>query len=166
MVLRRRKPSVALRANDKIVSAAYVSDPSNAAATVQAQAAASSAASAAPACPYHALTGALSSIGVNLAPNSAASRPAASHEVPFPGPAPFSLDSMADVFKIFTSGLHVAMLDFSAKYGPVCRFANPAALNGATSWVFLNGPDNVAHIAGPNYTRCAAASPLAGRALQ
>lgn len=42
--------------------------------------------------------------------------------VAVPGPAPFSLESLADVGTIFIDGLHVAMLKFSAKYGPVCRY--------------------------------------------
>jgi hypothetical protein len=32
----------------------------------------------------------------------------------------------------------------------VRRFANPASLNGATSWVFLNSPDNVQHVCATN----------------
>ncbi|KXZ42915.1 hypothetical protein GPECTOR_111g248 [Gonium pectorale] len=42
------------------------------------------------------------------------------------------------------------MLRFSDKYGPVCRFANPASLNGATSWLFLNSPENVQHVCSSN----------------
>ncbi len=30
------------------------------------------------------------------------------------------------------------------------RFANPASLNGATSWVFLNSPDNIQHVCATN----------------
>lgn len=30
------------------------------------------------------------------------------------------------------------------------RFANPASLNGATSWVFLNSPENVQHVCATN----------------
>lgn len=30
------------------------------------------------------------------------------------------------------------------------RFANPASLNDATSWVFLNSPDNVQHVCATN----------------
>lgn len=36
------------------------------------------------------------------------------------------------------------------------RFANPASLNGATSWVFLNSPENIQHVCAnnvKNYTR-------------
>jgi hypothetical protein len=32
----------------------------------------------------------------------------------------------------------------------LCRFANPASLNGATSWVFINSPDNVQHVCAAN----------------
>jgi hypothetical protein len=32
----------------------------------------------------------------------------------------------------------------------VCRFANPASLNGATSWVFLNSPENIQHVCATN----------------
>ncbi|WIA42697.1 hypothetical protein OEZ86_008649 [Tetradesmus obliquus] len=71
-------------------------------------------------------------------------------QVDVPGPAPFSLESLGDVGTIFFEGLHVAMLKFSAKYGPVCRFANPASLNGATSWVFLNSPQNIQHVCAAN----------------
>lgn len=42
------------------------------------------------------------------------------------------------------------MLRFDERYGPVCRFANPASLNGATSWVFLNSPENVQHVCATN----------------
>lgn len=38
-----------------------------------------------------------------------------------PGPKALSLASLGDVFTIFTVGLHAAMLDYSQKYGPVCR---------------------------------------------
>ena len=31
-----------------------------------------------------------------------------------------------------------------------CRFANPASLNGATSWVFLNSPENIQHVCANN----------------
>lgn len=34
--------------------------------------------------------------------------------------------------------------------GCFCRFANPASLNGATSWVFLNSPDNIQHVCANN----------------
>eukprot|EP00775_Hariotina_reticulata_P002129 gene2129-2448_t len=57
---------------------------------------------------------------------------------------------MGDVGTIFFEGLHVAMLKFSQQYGPVCRFANPASLNGATSWVFLNSPENIQHVCATN----------------
>ncbi|KAF6262648.1 cytochrome P450 [Scenedesmus sp. NREL 46B-D3] len=67
-----------------------------------------------------------------------------------PGPAPFSFESLGDVGTIFFEGLHVAMLKFSQKYGPVCRFANPASLNAATSWVFLNSPENIQHVCATN----------------
>jgi len=67
-----------------------------------------------------------------------------------PGPSPFSLDSLIDVGTIFFEGLHVAMLKFSEKYGPVCRFSNPASLNNATSWLFLNSPENIQHVCATN----------------
>lgn len=51
---------------------------------------------------------------------------------------------------IFTEGLHEAMLRFSARYGPVSRFANPSALNGAAGWVFLNSPGDIAHVCAAN----------------
>lgn len=31
-----------------------------------------------------------------------------------------------------------------------CRFANPASLNAATSWVFLNSPENIQHVCATN----------------
>lgn len=67
-----------------------------------------------------------------------------------PGPSPFSLQSLMDVSLIFTEGLHEAMLRFSARYGPVSRFANPSALNGAAGWVFLNSPGDIAHVCAAN----------------
>lgn len=42
------------------------------------------------------------------------------------------------------------MLRFSERYGPVSRFANPAALNGAAGWVFVNSPDDIAHVCAAN----------------
>jgi hypothetical protein len=42
--------------------------------------------------------------------------------VSVPGPAPFSFESLGDVGTIFFEGLHVAMLKFDQKYGPVCRY--------------------------------------------
>ncbi|KAG2490073.1 hypothetical protein HYH03_011538 [Edaphochlamys debaryana] len=69
---------------------------------------------------------------------------------PIPGPPSFSLAALRDVSIIFSEGLHVAMLKFSERYGPICRFANPASLNGATSWVFLNSPDNIRHVCAAN----------------
>eukprot|EP00198_Chlamydomonas_reinhardtii_P014407 XP_001703744.1 cytochrome P450 [Chlamydomonas reinhardtii] len=69
---------------------------------------------------------------------------------PIPGPAPLSLEALKDVSVIFFEGLHVAQLKFSEKYGPVCRFANPASLNGATSWVFINSPENIQHVCATN----------------
>ena len=40
------------------------------------------------------------------------------------------------------------MLRFAARYGPVCRFANPAALGGAAGWVFVTSPDDIEHVCG------------------
>ena len=51
---------------------------------------------------------------------------------------------------IFTDGLQEAMLRFAGRYGPVSRFANPAALNAAAGWVFVNSPDDVQHICSTN----------------
>eukprot|EP00887_Chlorella_sp_A99_P004562 scaffold84.g4562.t1 len=62
-----------------------------------------------------------------------------------PGPDAFSLQS-----RIFTDGLPEAMLRFSQTYGPVARFANPAALNAAAGWLFVNSPDDVQHICATN----------------
>lgn len=42
------------------------------------------------------------------------------------------------------------MLDFSQKYGPVCRFANPTALNAAAGWLFVNSPDDVQYMCSTN----------------
>lgn len=42
------------------------------------------------------------------------------------------------------------MLRFSQCYGPVCRFANPAALSGASGWLFLNSPGDIEHVCGTN----------------
>lgn len=49
----------------------------------------------------------------------------AAADTPLPGPAPFSLESLGDVGTIFFEGLHVAMVKFSAMYGPVCRWVLP-----------------------------------------
>ncbi|PRW33565.1 cytochrome P450 [Chlorella sorokiniana] len=86
-----------------------------------------------------------------------------------PGPDPFSLQSLQDVGCIFTDGLHEAMLRFSQRYGPVSRFSNPAKpkcrpsgadaavlnlpplqLNGASGWLFVNHPDDIAHVCAAN----------------
>eukprot|EP00878_Enallax_costatus_P019160 GHUV01020204.1.p1 GENE.GHUV01020204.1~~GHUV01020204.1.p1 ORF type:complete len:498 (+),score=145.15 GHUV01020204.1:378-1871(+) len=96
---------------------------------------------AASGCPFTALKNQLGLSAQNAPVKTAA-------EVP--GPEPFSLESLGDVGTIFFEGLHVAMLKFSQKYGPVCRFANPASLNGATSWVFLNSPENIQHVCANN----------------
>lgn len=42
--------------------------------------------------------------------------------VPTPGPASLSLEAIADVALILRRGIHEAMLAFSNKYGPVCRW--------------------------------------------
>lgn len=180
--------------------------------------AADAAAAASSSCPFTALKSQLSVTTWAQPKQEAAS---------VPGPAPFSLESLGDVCTIFFDGLHVAMLSFSQKYGPVCRcvsagapphsalplqpesgcllaararahasvhaqlrpavqsrdskrasresttrardnraalhcaapcnllsatnrFANPASLNGATSWVFINSPENVQHVCTTN----------------
>jgi len=67
-----------------------------------------------------------------------------------PGPPAFSLASLLDVTSILTGGIHKAMLTFSIKYGPVCRFANPANLNAAAGWLFVNGPEDVQYLCSTN----------------
>lgn len=49
------------------------------------------------------------------------------------------LDSASEVLR------HSVLLLYA-----VFRFANPASLNGATSWVFLNSPDNIQHVCANN----------------
>ncbi|GLC47259.1 hypothetical protein PLESTB_001835900 [Pleodorina starrii] len=129
-----------------------------AASAVEASASAANPVEQASKCPIRQLTSAFSaasdslpstSVGVPsaaTASSSSSSSSSSSELRPIPGPAPLSLAALQDVSIIFTQGLHVAMLAFSEKYGPVCRFANPASLNGATSWVFLNSPEAVQHV--------------------
>ncbi|GFR44798.1 hypothetical protein Agub_g6133, partial [Astrephomene gubernaculifera] len=104
-------------------------------------------------CPVHQLSNVLSGASANaVSATSAVIAPTAAPAAlrPIPGPPPLSLEALKDVSIIFFEGLHVAMLRFSQKYGPICRFANPASLNGATSWVFLNSPDAIQHVAASN----------------
>lgn len=79
-------------------------------------------AAAASGCPFSALK-------QQLLPQ--ANRQHAASGIPVPGPAPFSLESLGDVSTIFFEGLHVAMLQFSQKYGPICRYA---ALMSTLHW--------------------------------
>jgi len=67
-----------------------------------------------------------------------------------PGPAPLGLESAIDVSKIVLHGIQDAMLQYFAKYGPVCRFANPVDLNGAAGWLMINGPEDVRHVNASN----------------
>ncbi|GIL57873.1 hypothetical protein Vafri_13130 [Volvox africanus] len=102
-------------------------------------------------CPFEKLTTAISSAAHPVLTTAITAFAAAPSELqPIPGPPPLSLDALKDVSIIFFEGLHVAMLRFSEKYGPVCRFSNPASLNGATSWVFLNSPANIQHVCATN----------------
>jgi hypothetical protein len=79
-----------------------------------AAAADASSASAAAGCPFAALKAQLAAVPrPQPLPDAGAAAP---------GPAPFSLQSLSDVMTIFLEGLHVAMLKFSEKYGPVCRW--------------------------------------------
>lgn len=71
-------------------------------------------AAAASGCPF-------SAFKQQLLPQTNRQQQAAS-DIPVPGPAPFSLESLGDVSTIFFEGLHVAMLQFSQKYGPICRY--------------------------------------------
>lgn len=71
-------------------------------------------ATGASACPFSALKQQLSGGG------AAAQRPQ-QPAAAIPGPAPFSLESLQCVSSIFFDGLHVAMLKFEKRYGPVCR---------------------------------------------
>lgn len=67
-----------------------------------------------------------------------------------PGPRPLGFRSAWDVSKILRFGIHEAMLQFFATYGPICRFANPANLNGASGWLFVNNPDDIQYISTSN----------------
>jgi len=67
-----------------------------------------------------------------------------------PGPEPTGWEAALDVSRILFDGLHEAMLYFFEKYGPVCRFANPANLNGASGWLFVNVLDDIAHVCSKN----------------
>jgi hypothetical protein len=78
---------------------------------------------AAAGCPFTALRNQLG-VGANSRPEV----DAAAADVP--GPAPFSFESLVDVGTIFFEGLHVAMLKFSEKYGPVCRCEGVATQRG------------------------------------
>ncbi|GIL78304.1 hypothetical protein Vretifemale_7752 [Volvox reticuliferus] len=100
-------------------------------------------------CPFEKLATVISDVTLSTTATTAiAAGPSELH--PIPGPPPLSLDALKDVSVIFLEGLHVAMLRFSEKYGPVCRFSNPASLNGATSWVFLNSPASIQHVCATN----------------
>ncbi|GMH33024.1 hypothetical protein BSKO_00858 [Bryopsis sp. KO-2023] len=67
-----------------------------------------------------------------------------------PGPKPLGLRSAWDVSKILRFGIQEAMLQFFATYGPVVRFANPAKLNGAAGWLFVNDPDDIQYVCTAN----------------
>ncbi|KAL4419812.1 hypothetical protein ABPG75_006910 [Micractinium tetrahymenae] len=54
------------------------------------------------------------------------------------------------VTTIFTEGLHEAILRGAQRYGPVSRYANPAALGGAAGWVFLNSPEDIQYVNATN----------------
>lgn len=71
------------------------------------------------ACPFHAVQAAVADAGFMLPRTQ--SIPRQSREVETPGPDVFSWDSMVDVGTIVIGGMHIAMLRFSEKYGPVCR---------------------------------------------
>jgi hypothetical protein len=103
-----RSPNTAARAASNSAGSA-----SSFAHSVAADAAAAAAASSG--CPFTALKSQLSATWPQ--------QPKAEAVASVPGPAPFSLQSLGDVGTIFFDGLHVAMLNFSQKYGPVCRCA-------------------------------------------
>lgn len=71
-------------------------------------------------CPFSAVTGLLKQPDRAVLPEKQAEQAGV---VP-PGPAAFSLASAADVLRIFTSGLHGAMLHFDSRWGPTCRCAS------------------------------------------
>lgn len=79
-------------------------------------------ATAAAACPFTALKNQLTAASRVVQQKQ---QQRSSADVAVPGPAPFSLESLSDVATIFFQGLHVAMLAFNQKYGPVCRYINP-----------------------------------------
>lgn len=93
-------------------------------------------------CPFHALSGAGVIQGVQNREDT--------ELVETPGPAPTGWESAVDVSHILFDGLHEAMLYFFEKYGPVCRFANPANLNGASGWLFVNDLDDIAYVCTKN----------------
>eukprot|EP00884_Botryococcus_braunii_P015417 jgi/Botrbrau1/2559/Bobra.0079s0045.1 len=99
-----------------------------------------------PKCPFSRVAGSL-----GLAKERVSDRPKenAGH-VETPGPSAFSIQSFLDVSMILSKGIHHAMVEFNAKYGPVCRFANPADLNGASGWLFLNDPGDVQWVCATN----------------
>lgn len=47
-------------------------------------------------------------------------------------------------------GLHEAILRGALRYGPVSRYANPAALGGAAGWLFLNSPQDIQYVNATN----------------
>jgi hypothetical protein len=68
-------------------------------------------------CPFHSVASAFSQAGASPSRPEAAAKEA----MHIPGPHPMSIESLLDVSEIFRNGLHVAMLKFSEKYGPICR---------------------------------------------
>lgn len=60
------------------------------------------------------------------------------------------MESLAVVTTIFSEGLHEAILQGALRYGPVSRYANPAALGGAAGWVFLNSPTDIQYVNATN----------------
>lgn len=73
-------------------------------------------------CPFSKLSAAITS-PLPKPPDQQGAREAEYSAVVIPGPQPFSLESLIDVSQIFFHGLHAAMLQFSMKYGPICRYA-------------------------------------------
>lgn len=67
-------------------------------------------------CPFSRVAGSL-----GLTKERSSDRTKENAYVETPGPSAFSIQSFMDVSLIISKGIHQAMVEFDAKYGPVCR---------------------------------------------